>query len=330
MFNKKNIFISGGTGSFGHAFVEKISKKFRPNRLIIYSRDEYKQYEMQKRFSQKKYPFLRFFLGDVRDLDRLEMALKNVDYVIHAAALKHVPIAEYNPIEFIKTNIGGASNIIKASISQKVKKIVALSTDKAANPINLYGATKLAADKLFVSANSLVGEQNTKFTVVRYGNVLGSRGSVAPYFKNLVKNGSATLPITHKNMTRFWITLDQAVDLVKTSFEKMIGGEILVPKLPSIKITDLAKSFKKNIKLKVIGIRPGEKIHELMCPNEFHHLTYEFKKFFVILNDSSNKTIKNLKKNYSETPKKVHKDFEYNSGTNKDFLNIDQIKKLNF
>ena len=173
------------------------------------------------------------------------MALKNVDYVIHAAALKHVPIAEYNPIEFIKTNIGGASNIIKASISQKVKKIVALSTDKAANPINLYGATKLAADKLFVSANSLVGEQNTKFTVVRYGNVLGSRGSVAPYFKNLVKNGSATLPITHKNMTRFWITLDQAVDLVKTSFEKMIGGEILVPKLPSIKITDLAKSFKK-------------------------------------------------------------------------------------
>ena len=213
--------------------------------MIIYSRDEYKQYEMQKRFSQKKYPFLRFFLGDVRDLDRLEMALKNVDYVIHAAALKHVPIAEYNPIEFIKTNIGGASNIIKASISQKVKKIVALSTDKAANPINLYGATKLAADKLFVSANSLVGEQNTKFTVVRYGNVLGSRGSVAPYFKNLVKNGSATLPITHKNMTRFWITLDQAVDLVKTSFEKMIGGEILVPKLPSIKITDLAKSFKK-------------------------------------------------------------------------------------
>ena len=283
MFNKKNIFISGGTGSFGHAFVEKISKKFRPNRLIIYSRDEYKQYEMQKRFSQKKYPFLRFFLGDVRDLDRLEMALKNVDYVIHAAALKHVPIAEYNPIEFIKTNIGGSSNIIKASISQKVKKIVALSTDKAANPINLYGATKLAADKLFVSANSLVGEQNTKFTVVRYGNVLGSRGSVAPYFKNLVKNGSATLPITHKNMTRFWITLDQAVDLVKISFEKMIGGEILVPKLPSIKITDLAKSFKKDIKLKVIGVRPGEKIHELMCPNEFHHLTYEFKKYFVIL-----------------------------------------------
>lgn len=330
MFTKKNILITGGTGSFGNKFVEKISKKFKPKKIIIYSRDEYKQYEMQKRFNSKKFPFLRFFIGDVRDLSRLEMALRGVDFVVHAAALKHVPIAEYNPMEFIKTNINGAENVIKASISQNVKKVLALSTDKAANPINLYGATKLASDKLFLSANSLVGKQNIKFSIVRYGNVLGSRGSVAPYFKNLVNSGCKELPITHEDMTRFWITLDQAVDFVTMSFKKMVGGEILVPKLPSIKITDLAKSFKKNIRLKFIGIRPGEKIHELMCPNEFHHLTYEFKKFFIIVNSKNKKTVNNLAKSYSEKPKRVNKNFEYSSGTNKQFLNIEQLKKLRF
>ncbi len=296
MLNNKTIFISGGTGSFGNKFLEKVSKKYSPKKLIIYSRDEYKHFEMQKTFTSSKYPFVRFFLGDVRDLNRLNLALKNVDYVIHAAALKQVPIAEYNPIEFIKTNVVGAENIIQASINQKVKKIIALSTDKAANPINLYGATKLAADKLFTSANNLVGKQNTKFSVVRYGNVLGSRGSVLPYFRNLLQKGEKTLPITHKEMTRFWITLEQAVDFVLYSLKIMSGGEILVPKLPSVKILDLAKSMQKNIKIKYIGIRPGEKIHELMCPNEFHHLTLEFKKHYVILPNLENLLLKKLKK----------------------------------
>ena len=330
MLNNKTILITGGTGSFGNAFVSRISKLYKPKKLIIYSRDEYKQFHMQKKFSGKKYNFLRFFIGDVRDLSRLQMAMKNVDYVIHAAALKHVPIAEYNPIEYVKTNIIGAQNIIEASLACKVKKIIALSTDKAANPINLYGATKLASDKLFVTANSLAGSQDTKFAVVRYGNVVGSRGSVAPYFKSLIESGQKTLPITHKEMTRFWITLEQAVNLVVTTFKKMIGGEIIVPKIPSIKIVDLAKSFNPKINLKIIGVRPGEKIHELMCPNEFHHLTFEFKKYFLILNDKNKKIMSDLSKNYREKPKKVEKDFEYSSGNNQKFLSIKEIKKLKF
>ena len=326
-FKNKVILITGGTGSFGQNFVKKI-QKFNPKKVIIYSRDEYKQFHMQKEFSNKKFKFLRFFIGDVRDLSRLQMAMKNVDYVIHAAALKHVTIAEYNPIEFIKTNISGAQNIIEASISNKVKKIIALSTDKAANPINLYGATKLASDKLFLSANSLVGSQNTKFSVVRYGNVMGSRGSVVPFFRDLIEKGQYTLPITNEKMTRFWITLDQAVDLVISMFENMIGGEMIVPKLPSIKIIDLARSFSNKVKLKIIGIRPGEKIHELMCPNEFSHLTYEFKNFFIILNYENKEIFKKLVRSYSEVPKKVDKNFEYSSGTNKNFLNLKEIKKL--
>lgn len=330
MLNNKTILITGGTGSFGNAFVSRISKLYKPKKLIIYSRDEYKQFHMQKKFSGKKYNFLRFFIGDVRDLSRLQMAMKNVDYVIHAAALKHVPIAEYNPIEYVKTNIIGAQNIIEASLACKVKKIIALSTDKAANPINLYGATKLSSDKLFVTANSLAGSQDTKFSVVRYGNVVGSRGSVAPYFKSLIESGQKTLPITHKEMTRFWITLEQAVNLVVTTFKKMIGGEIIVPKIPSIKIVDLAKSFNPKINLKIIGVRPGEKIHELMCPNEFHHLTFEFEKHFLILNDKNKKIMSNLLKNYGQKPKKVDKDFEYSSGNNQKFLSIKEIKKLKF
>ena len=234
MFNNKIIFISGGTGSFGNKFVEIVSKKYKPKKIIIFSRDEFKQFEMQTKFPTNKYPFLRFFLGDVRDFERLKSAMSNVDYVVHAAALKQVPSAEYNPIEFVKTNIYGAENIIRASIDCGVKKVLAMSTDKAANPINLYGATKFASDKIFLTANNIVGIQNTFFSVVRYGNVLGSRGSVVPYFKKFL-NTNNFLPITHKSMTRFWITLDQSVNFVINSFRRMSGGELYVPKIPSVK-----------------------------------------------------------------------------------------------
>ena len=331
MFNNQTIFISGGTGSFGNQFVKKLIKSYKPKKIIIYSRDEYKQFMMQEQFPASKYPFFRFFLGDVRDLDRLKMAMKGVDYVIHAAALKQVPAAEYNPMEFVKTNIYGAENIIQAAINQKVKKIIALSTDKAANPINLYGATKLASDKIFTAANNIVGSQKTIFSVVRYGNVAGSRGSVVPYFKELIDNKKDYLPITHEDMTRFWITLEQAVDFVLMSFERMIGGEIFVPKIPSIKIVDLAKAMAPNLKTKIVGIRPGEKIHELMCPNEYHHLTLEFKNHYKIIPspNADDKKKDFLTDNSGEKGKKVTSDFEYSSGSNKHFLTIQQIDKIN-
>lgn len=331
MFNNQTIFISGGTGSFGNQFVKKLIQSYRPKKIIIYSRDEYKQFLMQEQFPVSKYPFFRFFLGDVRDLERLKTAMSGVDYVIHAAALKQVPAAEYNPIEFVKTNIYGAENIIQASINQKVKKIIALSTDKAANPINLYGATKLASDKIITAANNIVGSQKTIFSVVRYGNVVGSRGSVVPYFKELIDNKKNYLPITHEDMTRFWITLDQAVDFVLMSFKRMIGGEIFVPKIPSIKIVDLAKAMAPNLKTKIVGIRPGEKIHELMCPNEYHHLTLEFKNHFKIIPSPNNDDKKKdfLMDNSGEKGKKVSSNFEYSSGSNKDFLSIQQIAEIN-
>ena len=331
MFNKKTIFISGGTGSFGSRFVDTIIKKYKPKKLIIYSRDEYKQFLMQERLPVTKYPFLRFFLGDVRDLDRLKIAMKDVDYVVHAAALKHVPGAEYNPMEFVKTNIYGAENIIQAAISQKVKKAIALSTDKAANPINLYGATKLASDKIFIAANNIVGTQNTSFSVVRYGNVLGSRGSVAPLFKNLIDKKSKFLPITDKRMTRFWITLDQGVNFVIKSFKRMNGGEIFVPKIPSVKTVDLAKAMGPNMKIKIIGIRPGEKIHELMCPNESQHLTLEFNDHYVIFPSPKNFDKKRsfILNNLGEKGKRVHSNFEYSSGNNNKFLTIKEIRNLN-
>ena len=331
MFNNQTIFISGGTGSFGNQFVKKLIQSYRPKKIIIYSRDEYKQFLMQEQFPVSKYPFFRFFLGDVRDLERLKTAMNGVDYVIHAAALKQVPAAEYNPIEFVKTNIYGAENIIQASINQKVKKIIALSTDKAANPINLYGATKLASDKIITAANNIVGSQKTIFSVVRYGNVVGSRGSVVPYFKELIDNKKNYLPITHEDMTRFWITLDQAVDFVLMSFKRMIGGEIFVPKIPSIKIVDLAKAMAPNLKTKIVGIRPGEKIHELMCPNEYHHLTLEFKNHFKIIPSPNNDDKKKdfLMDNSGEKGKKVSSNFEYSSGSNKDFLSIQQIAEIN-
>jgi len=331
MFNNKIIFVSGGTGSFGNMFAKNILENYKPKKLIIYSRDEYKQFIMQEKFPLSKYPGIRFLIGDVRDKDRLNIAMKDVDYVVHAAALKQVPAAEYNPMEFVKTNIHGAENIIHAAISQKVKKVIALSTDKAANPINLYGATKLASDKIFIAANNIVGKQKTFFSVVRYGNVLGSRGSVMPFFQQLIDKGSNYLPITDTRMTRFWITLDHGANFVINTFKRMSGGEIFVPKIPSIKITDLAKSMAPKLKIKIIGIRPGEKIHELMCPNETHHLTLKFKDHYVIFPSPANFEKKQsfIFNALGEKGIKVKSDFEYSSDKNDKFLSIIEIKKIN-
>ena len=328
MFNNKVIFISGGTGSFGKEFVKDILKKYKPKKIIIFSRDELKQYELSQYFNNNR---LRFFLGDVRDADRLMLALKGVDFVIHAAALKQVPAAEYNPTESIKTNIHGAENIIRASLANNVKKIIALSTDKAANPINLYGATKLVSDKLFIAANNISGNQKISFSVVRYGNVAGSRGSIIPLFKEIVNSKSNKfIPITDNKMTRFWITLSEGVDFVKESFQHMKGGEIFVPKLPSVKIVDLAKAIAPKHKIKIIGIRPGEKIHEIMCPSDNAEDTIEFKKYYCI---KPSIKFSNTKTNYKinskgEKGKFVNKNFEYNSGNNKHFLKINEIKKF--
>ena len=280
MFNGKSILITGGTGSFGHRYVSTLLQQFNLKRLVIYSRDELKQYEMALKF-QGHENVMRFFIGDVRDASRLREATRGIDIIIHAAAIKHVPIAEYNPMECIKTNIHGAENVIKAALDNNVEHVMALSTDKAANPINLYGATKLASDKLFVAANNMSGGR-TKFAVVRYGNVVGSRGSVVPFFRKLIKEDVDSLPITHKDMTRFWITLQQGVNFVLKSMERMEGGEIFVPKIPSVRIVDLAKAIAPELPIKTIGIRPGEKLHEIMCPSDDSHLTVEFNDFFII------------------------------------------------
>ena len=253
MFNNKSILVTGGTGSFGKKFIETVLKKYTPKKMIVFSRDELKQFEMQQVFDD---PCMRYFIGDVRDEARLKQAMYQVDYVVHAAALKQVPAAEYNPMECIKTNIHGAQNVINAAIAAGVKKVIALSTDKAANPINLYGATKLASDKLFTAANSLVGDRETRFAVVRYGNVVGSRGSVVPFFKSLVEEGAESIPITDTRMTRFWLRLEDGVRFVLKSFERMHGGEIFIPKIPSMRITDLAKAIAPHIPMRVIGIRP--------------------------------------------------------------------------
>lgn len=279
MFNDKVILITGGTGSFGKTYTKVLLEKFKPKKIIIYSRDELKQYEMAQVFNAH---CMRYFIGDVRDKARLIRAMNGVDFVIHAAALKHVPIAEYNPMECIKTNINGAQNVIDACIENKVEKCIALSTDKACNPINLYGATKLASDKLFVAANNLVGSCYTLFSVVRYGNVVGSRGSVVPFFKKLLANGATELPITDERMTRFWISLEDGVKFVLKNFERMKGGEIFIPKIPSMKITNLAHTLAPKAKHKIIGIRAGEKLHELMISSDDSHLTYEFKDYYII------------------------------------------------
>ena len=324
MFDDKSVMITGGTGSFGKHFIKRISKKFKPKKIIIYSRDELKQSEIQKDYDQD---YMRYFLGDVRDRDRLTEAMNHVDLVIHAAALKQIPSAEYNPMECIKTNIHGAENVIQAAIKNSVEKVIALSTDKAANPINLYGATKLVSDKLFVSANNIVGDKPTRFSVVRYGNVVDSRGSVVSLFKRLCEQRNAVIPITHKDMTRFWITLDMGVDFVIKNFERMFGGEIFVPKLPSVRILDVAKAYAPDAQTEEIGIRPGEKIHEIMCPSDDSHLTLEFEDHYVI-----KPTINFFDKEYDYQTNKlgekgecVDSGFEYNSGSNPIFLSPEEI-----
>jgi UDP-N-acetylglucosamine 4,6-dehydratase len=327
MFKNSTILITGGTGSFGKYFTKKILTKFNPKKVIIFSRDELKQYEMEKEINQKN---VRFFLGDIRDRNRLEIAMKNVDYVVHAAALKHVPAAEYNPIEFIKTNINGAENIIYAAMMNNVKKVIALSTDKAANPINLYGATKLVSDKLFVSANNFLASSDTKFSVVRYGNVVGSRGSVVPFYKKLISEKSNFLPITDKRMTRFWITLDEGVEFVLKNFQRMNGGEIFIPKIPSVQIINLAKAMGPNLKIKYIGIRPGEKLHEIMCAKDDSHLTYNFKDHYVVYPTTKNsRKIIYGKNKLGEKGKPVNEGFEYSSETNPNFLDISEIIDYN-
>ena len=327
MFDKSTILVTGGTGSFGSLFIRRILENYKPKKVIVFSRDELKQYEMEKDLNHKK---LRFFLGDVRDLQRLEIAMKNVDFVVHAAALKHVPAAEYNPVEFVKTNVNGAENIIYAAMKNKVKKVIALSTDKAANPINLYGATKLVSDKLFVSANNFLGSDETRFSVVRYGNVVGSRGSIVPYFKKLISEKSSFLPITDKRMTRFWITLDHGVDFVLKSFQRMHGGEVFIPKIPSIQIINLAKAMAPNLKIKFIGIRPGEKLHEIMCAKDDSHLTYNFKDHYVIYPSTkiSSRIVFGLN-NLNEKGKIVEQGFEYSSETNPHFLTMPELLNYN-
>lgn len=320
MFDNKTILITGGTGSFGKKYTEILLKNYKPKKIIIFSRDELKQYEMQQAYN---HPCMRYFIGNVRDKERLSLAMEGVDFVIHAAALKHVPIAEYNPMECIKTNIGGAENVIFAALEHNVEKVIALSTDKAANPINLYGATKLASDKLFVAANNLVGKKQTRFAVVRYGNVVGSRGSVIPFFNKLIKSGATELPVTDPRMTRFWITLEQGVNFVLKNFARMHGGEVFVPKIPSMKVVDLAKALAPQLKQKIIGIRPGEKLHETMCPADDSHLTIEFDDHYVIaptiqFSDTDKFDVNRL----GETGRSVELGFEYNSGSNDEWLDV--------
>jgi len=328
MFNNKNILITGGTGSFGNQFIQTVSERFEPNKLIIYSRDELKQFEMQQKFPEADYEFLRFFLGDVRDSERLRIAMNGVDYVIHAAALKQVPAAEYNPFEFVKTNVLGAQNVVQAAIDTGVKKVVALSTDKAAAPINLYGATKLTSDKIFIASNNYAGGHDCYFSVVRYGNVMGSRGSVIPLFLDKQKTGELT--ITDKRMTRFTITLQQGVDFVLECMERMWGGELFVPKIPSYRIVDVARAINKDCKIKVIGIRPGEKLHEEMVTQTDAMNTVEFEGYFVILPSADPGW--DIKKFINESDVKkgimLQEGFSYNSGTNEEFLNVEELKNL--
>jgi len=322
MFNNKTILITGGTGSFGKKYTEIILKKYNPKKIIIYSRDEFKQYEMSQRFNHE---CMRYFIGDVRDKSRLKKAFEGVDFVIHAAALKHVPIAEYNPMECIKTNINGAENVIEAAIENEVEKVIALSTDKAAAPINLYGATKLASDKLFVAANNLVGKRKTRFSVVRYGNVIGSRGSVVPFFVDLIKKKTDYLPITHPDMTRFLITLEEGVNFVLKNFKRMQGGEIFVPKLPSMKIVDLAKCLAPNLPHKIIGIRAGEKLHEVMITKDDRIV--EFNDHYVIKPTINFSFKADYTKNNLEERGKEIEGFEYSSGTNNWWLSCEEFKE---
>ena len=323
MFDNKSILITGGTGSFGKKLSKTILQKYNPERLIIFSRDELKQFEMREQFPQDQ---MRFFIGDVRDAERVKQAVRGVDLVMHAAAMKQVPASEYNPLECIKTNIHGAENVIKASLENDVKQVIALSTDKAANPINLYGATKLASDKLFVAANNMAGRREARFSVVRYGNVVGSRGSVVPFFKKLLENNAKSLPITDPRMTRFWITLQQGVDFVIKNFYRMHGGEIFIPKIPSFNILDLANAIAPECEHKIIGIRPGEKIHEEMITPSDSFSTYDMGKYYVILPQNPTWKIKEFIKKFNAIG--VKQGFSYNSESNPIKLSVDELRQL--
>ncbi|QWK19044.1 MAG: UDP-N-acetylglucosamine 4,6-dehydratase (inverting) [Hydrogenobacter thermophilus] len=326
----KSILITGGTGSFGRAFVKFVLRHANPKRLIIFSRDEFKQWQLQKEFPESDYPQMRFFLGDIRDKDRLRLAFEGVDYVVHAAALKHVPTLEYNPFEAVKTNILGAQNIIEVAIEKGVKKVVALSTDKAVSPVNLYGATKLTMEKLFVAGNAYVGAKDTSFSIVRYGNVVGSRGSVVPLFLKLVSEGCRELPITDERMTRFWITLEEGVRLVLFALEESVGGEVFVPKLPSVKVVDLAKAICPDCVFKIIGIRPGEKLHEsLIAEDEARDVRlvqHQGRTYYVLLPTFSFESKKAIEKwrAYSKMPE----GFFYRSDKNDWWLSAEEIREL--
>jgi len=330
-FKNKSIIITGGTGSLGNALVKKLLGLKVLKKIIIYSRDELKQSEMIKKYSSMdKLNQLRFFIGDVRDYERLNLAFKQVDLVIHAAALKHVDMAEYNPMEYIKTNVNGASNVVKASLENNVQKVIALSTDKAVNPINLYGASKLASDKIFVSANNIAGSNKTRFSVVRYGNVINSSGSILPFFLKINKSNQTFFPITHNEMTRFFITLEQSTNLIINSFNNTYGGEIIIPKIPTIKIIDIAKAINAEKKIKIMGMRPGEKLHEILCSRDEANLTLEFKNYYILM-----PTIKYIdgkinffKNKNGEKGKKVKQNFEYNSYKNKDYISFKLLKKI--
>lgn len=327
MFEGKSILITGGTGSFGRRLIRRLLDNHKPRRIIVFSRDELKQYEMQQTFNA---PCLRYFIGDVRDPERVMQACNRVDFVVHAAALKQVPAAEYNPMECIKTNINGAENVIRACIANRVEKVIALSTDKAASPINLYGATKLCSDKLFVAGNNMVGGEFPRFSVVRYGNVVGSRGSVVPFFRKLLAEGATEFPITDTRMTRFWITLDQGVDFVLKSMERMFGGEIFVPKLPSVRITDLAQAMAPQIDCNIIGIRPGEKLHESMIPEDDSYRSTEFDDHFVIaptIQFHSGGPDDYHTNKLGEQGKRVHEGFRYTSDTNENFMTVEDIAR---
>jgi UDP-N-acetylglucosamine 4,6-dehydratase/5-epimerase len=324
--NGRSILVTGGTGSFGRQFVRRALAAYSPARVVVFSRDELKQYEMEQ---ELRHPALRFFIGDVRDRERLERAMSGVDLVVHAAALKQVPAAEYNPMECIKTNVHGAQNVIDAALANRVEKVMALSTDKAANPINLYGASKLASDKLFVAANNIVGRERTRFSVVRYGNVVGSRGSVVPFFRKILAEGARELPITDERMTRFWITLAQGVEFVLKSFARMYGGEIFVPKIPSANIVDLAEAIAPGVARRIVGVRPGEKLHEVMCPRDDSRLTLEFSDHYVIQPTILFSAQPDFACNaLGARAVPVADSFEYSSGTNPLFLSVAQIRDL--
>jgi UDP-N-acetylglucosamine 4,6-dehydratase/5-epimerase len=328
MLNDKSILVTGGTGSFGRRFVETVLERYKPRRLIIFSRDELKQYEMAQQLPEATYPCLRYFVGDVRDRRRLMRACARIDVVVHAAAMKHITAAEYNPTECIATNIMGAENLIDAAIENDVQQVVALSTDKAANPINLYGATKLCSDKLFVAANNLAGKHKTRFAVVRYGNVVGSRGSVIPFFKKLAAEGKSVLPVTHPDMTRFVITLDQGVEFVLNALETMFGGEVFVPKLPSLKVMDLVSLIAPGTEPDIVGIRAGEKLHEVMIPREEARNSVDMGDHYIIQPAHHWWNVAAFKERVKERGKAIAHEFEYASDTNDWWLTDDELRAL--